>query len=192
MNRLLLWLFALTQAFTLARGSGEQIELRDPEGRVVSPLRESDVRASVFIFTRTDCPISNRYAPELRRLYSKFAGRRIAFWLVYPGHKVSPAGIQAHLKEYAYPLPALQDPDHRLVKLTGVRVTPEVAVFAGSGAKAHLVYHGRIDDRFEDFGKSRPTATRHELEDVLQAILDGSPIATSEAPAVGCFIADLE
>jgi hypothetical protein len=38
----------------------------------------------VLVFVRTDCPISNRYAPELRRLQDRFAPRGMAFWLVYP------------------------------------------------------------------------------------------------------------
>ena len=38
----------------------------------------------VFIFLRTDCPISNRYAPELTRIAKEFQGRHVAFYLVYP------------------------------------------------------------------------------------------------------------
>src|SRR5512134_2888472 len=44
----------------------------DLEGRAVSPL-DDDVAATVLLFTRTDCPISNRYAPEVRRLHDRFA-----------------------------------------------------------------------------------------------------------------------
>jgi tetratricopeptide (TPR) repeat protein len=38
---------------------------------------------TVLVFTRTDCPISNRYAPELRRLGERFARRGVFFRLVY-------------------------------------------------------------------------------------------------------------
>ena len=31
-----------------------------------------------------------------------------------------------------------------------------------------LVYHGRIDNLFEDFGRARPAATTHELEDAIR------------------------
>jgi hypothetical protein len=37
----------------------------------------------------------------------------------------------------------------------------------------------------------RPAATRHDLEDALEAILAGRPVANHRTPAVGCLIADL-
>ncbi|HVG86104.1 MAG TPA: hypothetical protein VM820_16370, partial [Vicinamibacterales bacterium] len=41
----------------------------DLDGRPVNPLRvPAEARAHVLVFTTTDCPISNRYAPEITRL----------------------------------------------------------------------------------------------------------------------------
>jgi len=193
MNRVLFSFVALA-GFSLVAGfsAGEQLELRNPDGQVVRPFRGGNAKATVFVFVRTDCPISNRYAPELQRLHEKYRARGVNFWLVYPGRKVSPASIQAHLHEYGYSVPALQDPEQTLVKLTGVHVTPEVAVYAGAGGQAKLVYHGRIDDRVEDFGKARPSASKHELEETLDLILSGRPVRTTSTKAIGCFIADLE
>ncbi|MFB3905732.1 MAG: redoxin domain-containing protein [Acidobacteriota bacterium] len=180
--------------FSLVAGfaSSEQVELRNPDGQLVRPPGDRAAKATVFVFVRADCPISNRYAPEIRRIAGKYRPRGVNFWLVYPGRKVSPADIRAHLREYSYTLPALRDPEQKLVKLTGVQVTPEVAVFAGAGDQAKLVYHGRIDDRVADFGKTRQTASRHDLEEALDSILNGEKVVTAVTPAIGCFIADLE
>ena len=49
-----------------------QLRLLDLEGREVDPFQQTDARATVFLFTRTDCPISNRYAPEILGLQAKF------------------------------------------------------------------------------------------------------------------------
>jgi len=182
----------LAVALITGFSAGEEVELRNPDGRLVRPLSAPKAKATVFVFIRIDCPISNRYAPELERLYDTYRTRGVNFWLVYPGRNVSPASIQAHLREYAYSLPALRDPEQRLVKLTGVHVTPEVAVYTGAGEQARLVYHGRIDDRVEDFGKTRPTAAKKDLEETLDSVLTGRPVKTSVTKAVGCFIADLE
>ena len=38
---------------------------------------------TVLVFTTTDCPISNRYAPEIKRLSETFSGKA-RFVLVYP------------------------------------------------------------------------------------------------------------
>src|SRR4029453_7812840 len=64
--------------------SMSDLRLPDLDGRQVEPLRVKDAKAIVFIFLRTDCPISNRYAPEVRRLHDKFAKIGVKFWLVYP------------------------------------------------------------------------------------------------------------
>jgi len=160
----------------------------DLGGRVVDPLDAPDAAAVVLLFARTDCPISNRYAPEVRRLYERFHDRGIAFWLVYPDPDATVGSIEAHRNEYEYPLPALRDPDHVLVRRAGATITPEAAVFLPGG---NLAYLGRIDDRYVDFGQARPEATRHDLEEALEAVLAGEPVPTPRAKAVGCFIADL-
>jgi len=172
-----------------AQTATKNLRLLELSGKPVNPLQAANSNATVFIFVRSDCPISNRYAPEVRRLYEKFSPRGVGFWLVYPDPKEAPAAIRRHLKEYRYPFGALRDPSHSLVTLTGVKVTPEAAVFVG-GSK--LVYHGRIDDLYVDFGKARRAPTTHDLEQVLEAVLAAKPVHEASAPAVGCFISDLK
>jgi AhpC/TSA family len=164
--------------------------LRDLDGREVRPLEDPGAKASVFLFVRSDCPISNRYAPEVRRLHERFSRQGVAFWLVYPDPAESPERIRGHVKEYGYPMPALRDPAHVLAEAAAVRVTPEAAVFTAGAGGVRLVYHGRIDDRQVDFGRTRPAPTRRDLEDALSAILKGQPAPRASAPAVGCFVAD--
>jgi hypothetical protein len=38
----------------------------------------------------------------------------------------------------------------------------------------------------------RPAPTTSDLEDVLEAVLAGRPVPRDAAPAVGCFLADVE
>jgi hypothetical protein len=162
----------------------------DLEGRRIDPLRaEPATRATVFVFTTTDCPISNRYAPEVRGLFEGFAARGIRFWLVYANPRDDAAAIRRHVADFAYPIAALRDPEHMLVKRLGVTVSPEAAVVDAQG---EIVYRGRIDDRYVDFGVARPAPTRRELHDVLQAIAAGLPVKTAFTRAVGCFLADFQ
>src|SRR6185436_618162 len=122
-------------------------------------------KAIVFLFTSTDCPISNRYAPEVRRLATLFAPQGVVFRLVYPNPADKRPAILEHMTAFAYAgaAQALRDPKHALAKFTGVTVTPEAAVYAGG----RIVYHGRIDDRYVDLGVERPAPTVHDLKDVL-------------------------
>ena len=163
------------------------IELPDLAGTLVDPLA-SDADATVFVFARTDCPISNRYAPEVRRIHESFAAQSVAFWLVYVDPNESVEEINRHIAEYGYELDVLRDPEHRLVDRTGVRVTPEVAVFSNRG---EMVYRGRIDNRFPDFLKARAAATVHDLVQALEATLDGKAVENPRTDAVGCYIEDL-
>src|SRR5208337_4096165 len=83
----------------------------DLAGKPVDPLRTDPGKPVVLIFIRTDCPISNRYAPTIQRISAQYAGKT-AFWLVYPDKSESSAAIETHLRDYGYKLPALHDPQH--------------------------------------------------------------------------------
>ena len=159
----------------------------DLDGTPVDPFLAAAGKPVALLFLRTDCPISNRYAPLIKQISSHFAGK-VAFWLVYPSRSVSEEKIRQHLRDFGFQLPALRDPQHVLVAQAKVQVTPEVAVF---DASHRLLYHGRIDDLYQDFGRARSAATTHELNDAIQAALSGKK-PPPYAPAVGCFIAESE
>src|SRR5438552_9036775 len=59
-------------------------------------------KAIVFLFTSTDCPISNRYAPEVRRIVERFAPQGVVFRLVYPSPSENAAAIREHMKAFSY------------------------------------------------------------------------------------------
>ena len=192
------WFLILISPFSLglAINSGSSAIVKSPHvqvfdlsGNKVEPLSETKAKAVVLIFTRTDCPISNRYAPVLQDLNRRFAQRGVSFWLVYldPHQKVE--DVRQHVKDYGYHLHVALDPQHTLVKIAGVQVTPEVAVFS---AQAQLLYRGRIDNQYVDFGKRLPAPTRNDLELTLDAILSDRPVPRKTTPAVGCYISDLE
>jgi hypothetical protein len=168
-------------------GPAKHRQLRDLDGRIVDPFAAGNRPAYVFVFTRTDCPISNRYAPDLARLQERFGPRGVTFALVYPGD-APPDAIREHLRQYRYPFAALRDPDFSFASAVGATVTPEVAVF---DARRTLRYLGRIDDRYTSAGSMRPAATRRNLEDALESILAGRPVPNHKTPAIGCLIADL-
>ncbi len=160
----------------------------DLTGKSVDPFHAAGGKVVVLVFVRTDCPVSNRYAPTIQRLSAAHAGKA-AFWLVYPSKLESAEAIRKHELEYGYKIPALRDPQHVLVKESLAQTTPEAAVF---DANRKLVYHGRIDNLYEDIGRSRNAATTHELEDAISAALSGKSLAANATHAVGCYISDLE
>jgi hypothetical protein len=164
------------------------LRLPDLDGRLVDPFAApSDGKAIVFVFVSVECPISNRYAPEIRRLADAFAARGVTFKIVYPNPAEASAAIRSHLKDYSLPPLALRDPSQALAKLAGASITPEAAVY---DMQARRLYLGRIDNRYVSLGVQRPAATEHDLEEALKAALAGRPVRQPTAPAVGCYIAD--
>ncbi|MBV9303490.1 MAG: redoxin domain-containing protein [Acidobacteriaceae bacterium] len=145
-------------------------------------------KATVLLFIRSDCPISNRYAPELERLYKKYSPLGIDFLLVYPEAGLTEAAMKQHSRDYGYSIPSVLDPHHEYVARAKARVTPEAAVFI----HGELAYVGRIDDRYVDLGKARAQPSQHELEDELSAICSGRVPPFHETRSVGCVIEDLK
>lgn len=160
--------------------------VRDLSGNPAHPLRvTAGTAATVLVFTAVDCPISDRYAPELQRLYAAYARRGVRFWLVYPNAGDAPAAARAHADAFSYAMPVALDPRGALVDAASVSVTPEAAVFDAAG---RLVYHGRIDDRYLDFGVDRLVPTRRDLAEALSSVVAGRRVEVSETRAVGCAI----
>jgi len=157
----------------------------DLDGRPANPLASSTRRATVLLFITHDCPISNAYAPEIHRLCDVYTRQGIAFYLVYSDPDLSAADAAQHYRDYAYQCPAMLDPSHELAKRAGATVTPEAAVFLADG---RMIYRGRIDDLYMDYGKARLVATTHDLKDVLEIIARNGALSERTTRAVGCPI----
>jgi hypothetical protein len=142
----------------------------------------------VLIFARTDCPITNRYAPELGRIGQEFESKGVQFWIVYPDPSETPEKIAKHMAEYHLPGRGIADPHFRLQKRAEAKISPQAAVFDSSGK---LVYSGRIDDRYVAFGKSRPSPDVHDLENAIKSTLAGKPVVEARTKAIGCYLDDL-
>jgi hypothetical protein len=197
-------ILALAVAATAAAGAsvpepavGPVLQLENQDGQQVNPLDSGD-DIRVFVFVRRDCPISNRYAPELERLRRQFTdtGRRgsarVRFWLVYVDPHDTPAAIAAHQREYGLHFDWLLDRRHAFAARAGATVTPEALVYPGTSTGPRtLAYRGRIDDRVVDFAHVRPAATSDDLRSAIAAVLAHRAAPAASGPAVGCFIADV-
>ncbi len=139
-------------------------------------------KATVLIFIATDCPIANRYAPEISRISRAYANKGMSFYRVYVTK--SAKNVLQHGREFKLILPPILDPNRALVKSTGVRVTPEVAVMNSKGI---LVYRGRIDDQNVEHGVIRRDY-RRDLRKALDEVLAGKPVSMPEATAIGCYL----
>lgn len=165
----------------------DRLVLKDAEGRAHTPLGLADRKATVFFFLLPDCPISNAYSPEVQRIVTAYASRKVAAFIVHADPDVTAEQAKKHAKDFGLTSPVLLDPGHALVKRTGVSMAPEVAVVSPAGKVA---YRGRIDDWYADYGKRRAAPTQRDLRAALDAVLDGKPVPVAVTKVIGCDLPD--
>jgi hypothetical protein len=187
-NRLLRSAVLVTVALTFARfGAAQKLGL-DLHGRAVTELGGPSIRFVVLIFAASDCPISNRYVPEIARLNREFAPRGVRIWWVFPNADDAAGRVEQHNRDFAINEDTVLDPEQNLVRLAHATITPEAAVFAVHGGALDEIYRGRIDDRYLSIGQERPQPSHHDLEAALDAALAGQAVPHAAGPPVGCSV----
>ena len=107
--------------------------LSDTAGRKHTAAGWSDHKAIVLIFLGTECPVSNGYAPEYRRLVEMFRGKGVQFLGIHPDPDVTAAAAAKHAAEYKLPFAVLLDPMQAVARQAGVKVVPEAVVLTPKG-----------------------------------------------------------
>jgi hypothetical protein len=178
---------ALANSATAAKN--QPVRLLDLDGNPFDLWQQEANRICVVVFTRTDCPVSNRAAPEISRLYEMYHPRGVDFYLVYVDPRQQPDDIRRHLHEFAYPCPGLRDPQHTLVAYCHATTTPEAVVF---NRDREIAYQGRINDLYVELGTPRSEPTTNDLATAIESTVLGQRVATPRTRAIGCSIADLK
>lgn len=165
------------------------IAVRDIDGVERTPLQVARGHLAALFFVTNDCPVSNYYSHEIRRICEEYANRGVGCSLVYTDSTLTDEQARKHGEEYGHgAYPKFVDRAHTLVKATGAEVTPTAILVR---ADASVVYRGRIDNFYAALGKPRQVVTEHNLREALDAALGGRPISKPETPAVGCYISGL-
>jgi hypothetical protein len=60
------------------------------------------------------------------------------------------------------------------------------------GPGRRQLYRGRVDNRFVELGKTRYQPTENDLQQALDAILDGKPAPHPVTRTIGCAIPGLD
>lgn len=165
------------------------IAIRDIDGVKRQPLLVAPGHASALFFVTGDCPVSNYYSHEIRRICEDYARRGVACSLVYSDPATTDEMARKHAAEYGHgDYPKIVDREHVLIDATHAAVTPTAVVIRSDQT---IAYRGRIDNFYAAIGQPRRIVTEHDLRDALDAVLSGKPVAKPETPVVGCYIDDL-
>lgn len=173
-------------AFALAAISHPGIRVADIDGAPRQPLKVARGKAQAVFFVTHDCPISNYYSHEIRRICEEYAPRGLGCALVYTDPTLSDEAARKHAGEYGHgDYPKMVDRAHALVAAAGATVTPEVVLIRDD---ERVAYRGRIDNFYAGLGRPRRVVTERDLRNALDQVFDGKPVAKPEAPPVGCYI----
>src|SRR3954470_1799770 len=158
--------------------------LQDHRGAWHTLDEARDRKVVVLAFLGAECPLAEAYAPRLAEIARDFEKRGVGFFGVDANQQDGPVVIGRFAEKHGLPFPILKDVGNDLADRLGAERTPEVFVLDGSRT---VVYRGRVDDQYA-IGIHRPSSTRHDLVEALDAVLAGRPVATPRTNAVGCRI----
>jgi hypothetical protein len=163
-----------------------ELTIKDVSGKSIKPF--SEAKPSVLIFTTYDCPVANKMVPEIRHIANSYQGR-INFLLVYTDPDTSQNELTTHQEDFGLnEITSILDSKHNLVKATGAEITPEAVIVK----KGKVLYRGRINNFYEDFGKPRRVVTQHDLRDAITAVLSGKKVPQPKGECIGCYIPKLK
>jgi hypothetical protein len=142
-----------------------------------------DVRAVAFVFLGTECPVSQKYIPELNRI-AKGHTNGVQMFGVISSQSTTRAEAAEFIRDYAVRFPVLYETNHALARWLRPTHVPHAFVLTREG---DIMYRGRIDDAFAAPGKPRAVVRQRELRDALAAVVAGKRPAKPYAPPVGCY-----
>ena len=152
-----------------------------------APLIPAGKSAAVLLFVNVDCPIANRYAPDIANLRRRFAKKGVEIFHVYSDSSLTKRAIQRHQKDFSLGGTAVWDKDLALAKAVGAQATPEAVVL---DKDRRIRYRGRIDSGYQPHSKERiARPVRKDLELALTQLLAGKKIVLPSTEVVGCRLA---
>jgi peroxiredoxin len=138
-------------------------------------------RAVVLMFIATKCPYSNAYNDRMRQMAEDYAKKGVLFVGINSNKTEPEDEVKAHAKQNKWAFTLVKDPGNKVADLYDAKRTPEVYAVGSDGK---LLYHGRIDENYEEPSK----VTSPDLKNALDQILAGQPVAKAETKAFGCTI----
>src|SRR5919107_3757885 len=146
----------------------------------------ADKEAVTLIFTCNHCPYAQAWEDRIVQTQADYADRGVQVIAIHSNDPEQyPDDSFPRMKERAqekgFNFPYLFDESQEVARAYGAERTPEVFLFGKDGT---LLYHGTVDDNYED-----PKAVKnYYLRDALDAALADEEPPVVETRPIGCTI----
>ena len=145
----------------------------------------SDKKALVVVFSCNHCPYVQAYEDRIMEIQNDYKDDLYVVAISsnedknYPEDSFEMMKERAELKKFNFPY--LHDESQSVAKAYGATHTPEIFLF---DLKRELVFHGKIDDNWQE-----PQGVKNKyLRDAIEELLNGKKISVPETFTIGCTI----
>lgn len=188
----LITLFIAAKPVTPNYSVGDSVsdfKLKNVDGKMVSLADFESAKGAIVIFDCNTCPYSKSYNQRIIDLNKKFASKGFPVITINANDPAASPGDSYEemvriAKEKKYDFPYLLDESQSVAKSFGATNTPHAFVLKKEGDEFIVAYLGAIDNNVRDASQ----ADKKYVEEAVNALLAGKPIATPKTKAVGCGI----
>ncbi|OBW42284.1 Thiol-disulfide oxidoreductase ResA [Chryseobacterium sp. MOF25P] len=164
-------------------------KLKNIDGKMVSLSDFKMAKGFIVVFTCNHCPYAKKYEDRIVALDKKYKEAGYPVIAINPNDpNVQPEdGFQQMItraKEKGFTFPYLVDEGQKVYPQYGATKTPHVFILQKEGAKNIVKYIGAIDNNYDD---PNDVSERY-VEDAMDALLSGKPVANAKTVAIGCTI----
>jgi peroxiredoxin len=155
------------------------------DGRNYS-LYEKINKGAVVVFSCNHCPYVQAYEERIKEIQDDFGDKGLQVFAInsndevkYPEDSFEKMAQRAREKKFNFPY--LRDESQQTARAYDASHTPEIFLV---NDKKELVFHGKIDDNWQDTGKVKSSYLREAIKEML----DGKDISVPETFTIGCTI----
>ncbi len=184
----IVFLLTLISAQSVKKGyevgdKATDFKLKNVDGREVSLADYKNANGFIIIFDCNTCPYSKAYNERIIRLNDHYSSKGYPVIAINAndgsGDSFDDMVRMAKKKNYKYPF--LFDETQQVAKAYGATNTPHVFVLT---KELKVAYLGAIDDNARD----AEAATKHYVEDAVNALMANKPVPVTKTKAIGCGI----
>jgi peroxiredoxin len=163
--------------------TASDFKLINTDGRMVSLSDFKNAKGFIVIFDCNTCPYSKAYNQRIITLNEKYSSKAFPVITINAndGGGDSYDDMVRIAKKKSYKFPYLFDETQQVAKAYGATNTPHVFVLT---KELKVAYIGAIDDN----ARNAEAATKHYVDDAVEALLENKLVPVTKTKAIGCGI----